>query len=255
MFGTILHAAVQKLYSRIVNEVHPGDTLKALLRTDAIAQAVEMAINENYLHDKTATEQDYTGNLLLVKDIVIRYLRGGILPYDAAHDRFTTIGLETSVDYGFTFPTAEGERTLKFSGIADRIDRLDDGTLRVVDYKTGSPHLDFKGLDSLFHGTGKQRLSNIVQTLLYAMMLYHRQQIDAVPALYYVRAINRPDYSPLLEDKETGICGAPYSFYREKFEDLVRETLSEIYNPEIPFRQCEDADTCTFCDFKAICKR
>ena len=144
---------------------------------------------------------------------------------------------------------------MKFAGVADRIDRLDDGTLRVVDYKTGSPHLDFKGLDSLFHGKGKERLPNIVQTLLYAMMLYHTRRMDAVPALYYVRAINQPDYSPLLDDKETGVRGAPYSFYREAFEKLVSDTLAEMYNPDIPFRQCEDADTCTFCDFKTICKR
>ncbi len=255
MFGTILHAAVQKLYSRIKNEAHPGNTLKALLRTDAIARAVEAAINENYLHDETASAQDYTGNLLLTKDIVMRYLRGGVLPYDAANDRFTLSGLEEKVDYGFPFPTADGERILKFAGIADRIDRLDDGTLRVVDYKTGSPHLEFKGVESLFRGTGKQRLSNIVQTLLYAMMLYHKHRIDAVPALYYVRAINRPDYSPLLNDKEAGVCGAPYSFYCEKFEQLVRETLTEIYDPAVPFRQCEDRDTCTYCDFNTICKR
>lgn len=255
MFGTILHTAIQQLYSRIENETHPGNTLKALLRTDEIARAVEAAINENYLRDRTATTLDYTGNLLLIKDIITRYLRGGVLPYDAAHDSFTIIGLEEKIAYGFPFPTSDGEQVMKFSGIADRIDRLDDGTLRVVDYKTGTPHLEFKGLDSLFHGTGKQRLSNIVQTLLYAMMLFHSHRMDAVPTLYYVRAINRPDYSPLLEDKETGINGAPYSFYQEPFENLVRETLTEIYNSEIPFRQCEDLDTCTFCDFKTICKR
>ena len=255
MFGTILHAAVQKLYARIKDESHPSNTLKALLRTDAIARAVEAAINENYLHDETASAQDYTGNLLLTKEIVMRYLRGGVLPYDAANDRFTLSGLEETVDYGFPFPTSDGERILKFAGIADRIDRLDDGSLRVVDYKTGSPHLEFKGVESLFRGMGRQRLSNIVQTLLYAMMLYHKHRIDAVPALYYVRAIHRPDYSPLLNDKEAGVCGAPYAFYCEKFEQLVRETLTEIYDPAVPFRQCEDRDTCTYCDFNPICKR
>lgn len=53
---------------------------------------------------------------------------------------------------------------MKFAGIADRIDTLDDGALRVVDYKTGAPHLEFDGVESLFTGTGKQRLSNILQT-------------------------------------------------------------------------------------------
>ena len=84
MFGTILHAAVQTLYARIAGEAHPGETLRAMIRTGEVAQAVEAAINQNYLQDKHATAEDYSGNLLLVKDIVIRYLRGGVMPYDAA---------------------------------------------------------------------------------------------------------------------------------------------------------------------------
>ena len=216
---------------------------------------VEAAINEHYLKDPKATASDYTGNLVLVKDIVVRYLKGGVMPYDAAHDAFRVEGLEREVAYGFEFGTADGPRTMKFSGIADRIDRLDDGTLRVVDYKTGAPHLEFDGLESLFHGTGKQRLSNILQTLLYAMMLYRGQGTDAIPSLYYVRAMHGEEYSPLLVDHGEGLVGAPYSRYAEPFEKFVRETLAEIYDPGVPFRQCADPDTCCYCDFNVICKR
>ena len=255
MFGTILHAAVQRLYAPIEGEAHPGGTLRALIRTGEVAAAVEAAIGEHYLKDPKATAADYTGNLVLVKDIVVRYLRGGVMPYDAAHDGFRVEGLERRVDYGFDFATAGGPRRMKFSGIADRIDRLDDGSLRVVDYKTGSPHLEFAGIGSLFRGEGRQRLSNIVQTLLYAMMLYRSEGSDATPALYYVRAMNRPDYSPLLDDRELSLRGARYSLYAERFEELVRETLAEMYDPAVPFRQCADADTCRYCDFNVICKR
>ena len=74
MFGTILHAAVQRLYARIEGEAHPGGTLRAQVRTGEVPAAVEAAINEHYLRDPKATTADYTGNLLLVKDIVTRYL-------------------------------------------------------------------------------------------------------------------------------------------------------------------------------------
>ena len=37
---------------------------------------------------------------------------------------------------------------------------------------------------------------------------------------------------------------------------LLRETLAEMFDPAIPFRQCEDAEhTCRYCDFREICKR
>lgn len=256
MFGTILHAAVQKLYTKILREHHPGGTLRTLSRSGAVARAVEEAINENYLNDERATTDDYTGNLLLVKDIVTRYLRGGVMRYDAAHDTFTVEHLEEEVAWGFDFRTPDGTvRRMKFAGRADRIDRLDDGTLRVVDYKTGAPHLDFEGLEKLFHGEGKQRLSNIIQTLLYAMMLYHAHGCDAEPTLYYVRAMNRDDYLPTLLDRELGIRGGRYSHYEARFEELVGQTLSEIYDPATPFRQCAEADACKYCDFNVICKR
>ena len=255
MFGTILHAAVQRLYARIEGEAHPGGTLRALVRTGEVPAAVEAAINENYLQDKHATAEDYSGNLLLVKDIVIRYLRGGVMPYDAAHDAFAVSGLEERVAYSFPFRAGERELEMKFGGIADRIDTLDDGALRVVDYKTGAPHLEFDGVESLFTGTGKQRLSNILQTLLYAMMLHRSRGCDVEPALYYVRNMNRPGYSPQLDDKQTGVKGARYTLYRERFEELLRAQLAELYDASVPFRQCEDADTCKYCDFNVICKR
>ena len=255
MFGTILHAAVQTLYARIAGEAHPGETLRAMIRTGEVAQAVEAAINQNYLQDKHATAEDYSGNLLLVKDIVIRYLRGGVMPYDAAHDAFSVSGLEEPVAYPFRFRAGGRDLEMKFAGIADRIDMLGDGALRVVDYKTGAPHLEFDGVESLFTGTGKQRLSNILQTLLYSMILHHTRGCDAEPALYYVRSMNRPDYSPQLDDKQLGVRGARYTLYRERFEELLRAQLAEMYDPAVPFRQCEDADTCKFCDFRIICKR
>ena len=177
------------------------------------------------------------------------------MPYDAAHDAFSVSGLEEPVAYPFRFRAGGRDLEMKFAGIADRIDTLDDGALRVVDYKTGAPHLEFDGVESLFTGTGKQRLSNILQTLLYAMMLHRSRGCDVEPALYYVRNMNRPGYSPQLDDKQTGVKGARYPLYRERFEELLRAQLAELYDTSVPFRQCEDADTCKYCDFNVICKR
>ncbi len=255
MFGTILHAAAQRLYAAVVGQAHPGERLQQMLRSAEVSAAVVEAINDHYLRDEHATVADYSGNLLLVKDIVERYLRGGIIRYDAAHDAFTTIGLEQEVAHAFPFATAGRTLELKFAGIADRIDRLDDGTLRVVDYKTGAPHLEFDGIESLFSGEGKQRLSNILQTLLYSMMLFRSRGCDTRPALYYVRSMHRDDYAPDLDDKQIGLRGASYSSYAVPFEQAVRAALAELYDPAVPFVQCEDADTCKFCDFNIICKR
>ena len=59
----------------------------------------------------------------------------------------------------------------------------------------------------------------------------------------------------LLTDRELGVRGAPYPLYEGRFEELVRETLAELFDPTQPFRQCADTDTCRFCDFNVICRR
>lgn len=256
MFGTILHAAMQRLYAPLVGEANPGGTLRELVRSDRVVRAVVDSINENYLQDPAAQPDSYSGNLLLVKDIVVRYLRNGILPYDAEHDRFAIEGLERKVGHEFAFESAGRRLRVLFEGIADRIDRLPDGALRVVDYKTGEPHLEFRGVAALFEGEARDRQSNILQTLLYAMMLFYSCACDAEPALYYVRAMNRPDYAPQLVDRERGRTGGRYSEYREEFEAMLGRTLSELFDPAVPFRQCDDAEhTCRYCDFREICRR
>lgn len=86
-------------------------------------------------------------------------------------------------------------------------------------------------MESLFTGTGKQRLSNILQTLLYSMILHHTRGCDAEPALYYVRSMNRPDYSPQLDDKQLGVRGARYTLYRELFEERCARSWPKCTTP------------------------
>lgn len=256
MFGTILHAAAQRLYERIAGEEHPGGTLRALVGSGAVERAVAAAINSEYQQNEAADVKEYPGNLMLVHGIVSKYLRHGVVAYDAAHDGFRVEGLERPVEDSFPFVSAGRELRVRFGGIADRIDRLDDGRLRVVDYKTGESQLEFAGVEALFNGEAKQRQSNVLQTLLYAMMLTHSEGCEAVPALYYVRRMNRPDYSPELVDRSTGGVGEGYSAYAVDFERLLGEKLAELFDPAVPFRATDDAEhTCRYCDYRQICRR
>lgn len=255
MFGTILHAAVQMLYARLEGESHPGATLRAMLRSGEVERAVEQAIAEKYFNRPQVAPEAYSGSMLLVHDIVIRFLKRGVMAYDANNDGFTVLGREKEVEARFPFAVNGKEYQLKLFGIIDRLDRLDDGRLRVVDYKTGKPHLDFAGIEALFHGEAKERQSNILQTLLYSMMLNHTQGCDVIPSLYYVRHMHREAFSPLLNDTQEGATGLPYSHYAALFEALLREVLTELYDPTIPFRQCADEKSCSYCDFKLLCKR
>ena len=254
MFGNILHRAMQNLYTEIKDIANPAEHLKQMLKGKKVENAVIEAINNKFLNDKEATPDEYTGNLVLVKNMVTNYIRQCIIPYDIEHNNFAVKSLEQKI----TLPMDLGDgRTILVGGYADRIDSMDDGTIRVVDYKTGKEHKEFNGIESLFEGENRSAQSNITQTLIYSMVLHHTFKRDVTPELYYVRQMNDKEYSPRLMDKSRD-CEVNYNAYAEEFETLINEKLQELFNPEIPFTQCpkEDAGSvCEYCDFRILCKR
>ena len=252
MFGTILHSAMEDIYSRIKGVANNSEFLKQYLKGKQIERAVEQAINKEFLNRADASTEEYTGNMILVRNIVTKYIRQSIIPYDIVHNDFVVMELESKISHKLEL--GDGREVL-IGGYADRIDSLDNGNLRVVDYKTGKKALEFEGIESLFDG--KKSLSNLLQTMLYSMILHHKHKRNVEPSLYYVRNMQSGDYNPRVIDKQKG--EVDYISYAEEFEQLLREKLAEIFNPDIPFTQCEavssDGGPCKYCDFKTICKR
>ena len=141
-------------------------------------------------------------------------------------------------------------------GRADRIDERADGTLQIIDYKSGNvPHLEFNGVEGLFRGEAKERISNIFQTLLYSMMLNKSHGVESMPTLYFASKMLGEDYSPNIVDKSSGEVVERYTAIAEDFERELSNVLEELFDYDKPFVQCEDVDMCKYCDYKSICRR
>lgn len=254
MFGTILHDAMQILYAPLEGIANPAEQLNQISEKD-VEKAVSESIKQNYLKNHNSAES-ITGILLLVKRIVTKYIHKGIIPYDAKHNDFALMAVEKDIFSEFSL--SDG-RQIKIGGRADRIDSMDNGLLRVVDYKTGERNLDFNGIDTLFEGSTRGKKGNILQTMIYSMVLRDKFGRNVQPALYYSRYIHQSDYSPLLLDKGVKHCeGITYEEYADSFEPLLRNKLDELFDPARPFVRCdieESKTNCKFCDFKTICKR
>lgn len=255
MFGNILHEAMQTLYKEILNVANPAEHLRQMLKGGRVEKAVVDAINHRFLSDMEASPEDYTGNLVLVKNIVTKYIRQCVIPYDIDHNNFAVTNLEKKI----TLPYDLGDgRTVLLGGYADRIDSMDNGTIRVVDYKTGKTHLEFKGLEDLFESKNRSVLSNLTQTMIYSLVLNHTFGRNVTPELYYVREMSDKEYSPNLIDTSADKQKVDYESYAEEFEQRLRNTLRELFDTETPFRQCaeeEASEVCQYCNFKTLCKR
>lgn len=87
------------------------------------------------------------------------------------------------------------------------------------------------------------------------MMLHLRDGVETKPSLFFVTQMLSGDYEPTILDKSTGEVIERYSDVAEEFEAELSRTLEELFDPAIPFRQAEDEASCTYCDFRKICRR
>lgn len=257
-FGNIFHRAAEILYSDMVGQGNVAYLLSQKSRAE-IEKTVDQAISEVYFNGKEVQEDNLRGELSIIRQIVIRYLADNLVGYDIVHSNFIVEALESVFDKEFSFESANKQLSILFEGRADRVDSLDNGQLRIIDYKTGGAHLLFPGFDRLFNGKSADRVSNTINTLIYSMIEYYKTGRDVQPALYYLRDMYNKEYSPLLKQgqgiSKKSIPVESYSAIAEPFEREVFNALSCLFDPAQPFTQVEDIHACQYCDYKLICAR
>ena len=84
--------------------------------------------------------------------------------------------------------------------------------------------------------------------------------VPALPCLTAFVTASRmisTDYSPYLKLTADGKPETitSYKMVAEEFETRLHTLLESLYNPEIPFAQTCDKETCINCDYNRICKR
>lgn len=257
--GNILHKSMETLYEKngVVKNDKPYDIIKNLRNNDTVGAVVDKVIGEMLYNNPEATIKDFSGDTLLVREIIVKYIVDGIMYYDANRRDYKITELETKISY--RHKTKQGHE-VKLHGVADRIDTLSDGTKQIIDYKSGyKPHLEFNSIETLFEGETEQRISNVFQTLLYSMIVQKNGEgVNTKPSLYYAsRMLLNDKYSPLLKEKSKDCSReiTSYAMVSSDYESRLQALLDELFDREKPFVQVESKDTCSLCDYKKICKR
>ena len=259
-FGNIFHEAADLLYKQTSGYAEPALRLAELRDEGKVEECVDQAIAKVYFGDTSGVlRHQLGGEMLIIRNIVCEYLRKNLLNYDIRNNEFASVVAECNVSMLLPIRVGDKQFDVRLAGRADRIDTLKNGMLRVIDYKTGKPRLNYSGIESLFHGEpiATKRESNIINTLLYSMMISHEHGKDVRPELYYVGSMVHDDYSPrfveTIERKSRTL--EAYSDVAGEFEEEVKSTLREMFDRSIPFRQCEDSSACKYCDYQTICNR
>lgn len=170
------------------------------------------------------------------------------------------VNYDTNISAPFKVVAQEDKISLQIGrfqieGIADRIDSLDNQTLRVVDYKSGADKNSFKSLDALFDENPLGRNSAALQTLIYCIAVGQKYCSPTTAALYSARKMGGENFSPALTMGNEKIESVSPEMSAE-LQDKLKAVFESICNVEIPFSQTAYPEkVCLHCAYNAICRR
>jgi hypothetical protein len=157
---------------------------------------------------------------------------------DAMAGEADGVWLEFELRFGHDAPVelelADGK--LPIRGFIDRVDRLRDGRLRVIDYKTGRPG-HYRQNDKL----GPFNAGRNLQAAVYAAGA--RAVLGAEVATFEYR------FPTVRGESEAVVYGtADFAAAATIIDGLLAHTMNGEY---VPTTECQD---CRFCDYAAVCR-
>ncbi len=263
-FGTMIHEALENLFQPFLTNAQaitaadipalvaqaPAEVEKAMLQEEAERHA-RADTGLNHVYRQVATR------------LVVRLLES--LPQQPGLLPLRLFGLEKPLAATVFVPLAGSTEPLavRLFGLADRVDQLPDGRLRVVDYKSGlvrKNDLQLRGYrDKYTAAEATDRLlaeasssaAKVRQLWLYRLMLAHTEGKEtAETAILSLRNLDE------------GLLAANLDFltddggdFRAVSDELVRKIVGRILDPAEPIRKTDDFSQCEYCPYKGICAR
>lgn len=263
-FGTIVHDTLGECYdceqSRACGGVISKEYIESF-KKNRLDKVVRYNIKKSFLHvpekDLPTHDEPIEGEAYMLIDTIKSYVNF-VLDYDLELiDK--TGGPFTIVECEQSHPLENkriGEATFNFTYKPDRIDRLHDGMLRIVDYKTGSDNTAFATMDDLFDGNKSSRCKAILQLFLYsyAYLLENPEEHQVMPVIYKLASMQD---SGVTYKGENG--SGQYIFSMDDpvaldFMNKMGGVIKSLY--EQSFTQAaEGAKSCNYCRFIDFCRR
>ena len=238
-FGSIFHYAAEHIYKDLTThgKVINKEALETLLRNEVKLQDyVDTAFKKLFFNVPQNEKPEYNGVQLINSAVIARYLKQ-LLQNDLRYAPFTFIASEMEVDEPIDIQTPKGVIKSRIGGIIDRMDSK-DGTLRIVDYKTGGDADTPPHVESLFI-PDKKRSNYVFQTFLYAAIMCRKQPtMKIAPALLYIHRAATETYSLVIqmgEPRKPKEAVEDFSKYEKEYRERLQGLLEEIFNPEKSF--------------------
>ena len=248
-FGNLAHDTLEALY-----KPYEGKTLEAKTIDDIIKNDLEPTL-DRFIQNMFQSKQ-VDGKNAFYRGVILELLTR-ILKIDKKSAPLKIHNVETD-QLIYALELSNGKK-VQLGGKVDRIDEINteqNGLVRIVDYKTGKaeiakPTVNKKRIDTEVYISKyfrEDKLKSGFQAYFYANLYKQKHPKKPVTgAIFGFRKLG--DGVMYLRNKAEAI---PDDILFE-FETQLKELLSDIFNPEIPFEQTSDTKNCEYCNFQSIC--
>lgn len=278
VFGNLLHEVMEKVYAPLMHKkqgqpLQPQDLV-------ALQKKVTLTVQDvfaNTFHPEQRQLVEVQGGDAIAQAVMTK-LVSKILVLDQAHAPFVLIDLEMGrqvplyIDFNLNATVH-----VRLQGIIDRVD-WKEGVFRVLDYKTGLDEKNIKSFAGLFDRVAPKRNKAAFQTFFYAWLFQQQrlprvaatslapvqesslsEEVKIMPGLLNTRQLFGAHFDPRFSVQKPG-CRTympieNITIYQDAWEQGLRQTLTELLNPAIPFSQTDDEARCASCPYKGICQR
>ena len=248
VIGTILHAILESMFDKIKeNPSKWKEIIKQELHD--LNHTVYQAFADN--EDIKGLDLE-KGKAFLYIEIAKKNLKNYLTEVERAYvdNPFQIIGIE----HKFETTISLSNKEITLVGSADRIDRLPDGEVQILDYKTGKvdkSDLRYIDMADLFSNSKKRKL---FQLLIYELLYRKCQASQQLPAadtlscaIIAFQKLNKKEEFLMTPKIEEDIL--------VEFEESLKQCLEELLDPNTPFTQTSNLDNCKYCDYLGVCGR
>jgi RecB family exonuclease len=263
--GNVLHKTMELLHDQLPVDAH-NRRLMTKEHLENLLSQTEKYLNEAFskvlFDNKPAVIE---GKNLIIKNVLEKHVKR-IIEKDIENSPLTLLSTEFRIEAFFETKVpalASKPIKIKFKGIIDRIDELDD-RIRILDYKTGKDKREFSSISELFaFDSGKQNKAAL-QTMIYSWA-WHQQNSKAnkntkpiTPGLILTRELYNSEFDNRLhyyaEEKKRSPL-EDIKILLPEIEEQMHLFFSEIGKDEFVFHATEEIAKCAYCPYVGICGR
>lgn len=246
--GNTIHEVLETLYKPTIGKKL---TKELILEMQKNAEQLMMVVFEKKY---SKSEMSYGKNLLTIKvalKFISNFFKNELQQLETADKKGIPEYIKALEEELVAELDING-KPVKIKGKADRIDQLGSMT-RIIDYKTGVAENRELKLEEWEDIQTDTKLAKSFQLLMYALM--YQKMNPAITNNLLSGIISFRSLSEGLKTvKVNGVEELDNKTLAE-FETQVKQILSNIFDPALPFEQTTELDNCMYCLFKGICNR